>query len=72
MFVKQIHELVNDTTLEVLGETGLIEEDFTNLVDVGNEIFNTDNVDNYVKKLVNRIGKTVFVNKKYQGNVPSV
>lgn len=72
MFVKQIHELVNATTLEVLGETGLIEEDFTNLVDVGNEIFNSDNVDNYVKKLVNRIGKTVFVNKKYQGNVPSV
>lgn len=72
MFVKQIHELVNATTQEVLGETGLIQEDFTNLVDVGNEIFNTDNVDNYVKKLVNRIGKTVFVNKKYQGNVPSV
>ena len=72
MSVKQIHELVNATTLEVLGETGLIEEDFTNLVDIGNEIFDTDNVDNYVKKLVNRIGKTVFVNKKYQGNVPSV
>ena len=72
MFVKQIHELVNATTKEVLGETGVIQEDFTNLVDVGNEIFNSDNVDNYVKKLVNRIGKTVFVNKKYQGNVPSV
>lgn len=72
MFVKQIHELVNDTTQEVLGETGIIQEDFANLIDVGNEIFNSDNVDNYVKKLVNRIGKTVFVNKKYQGNVPSV
>lgn len=72
MFVKDIHELVNSTTQEVLGETGLISEDFENLVDVGNEIINTDNVDNYVKKLVNRIGKTVFDNRKYQGNVPNV
>ena len=72
MFVKDIHELVNATTQEVLGETGLINEDFSNLVDVGNEIVDTDNVDNYVKKLVNRIGKTVFDNRKYQGNVPSV
>ena len=72
MFVKDIHELVNATTQEVLGETGLISEDFENLVDVGNEIVNSDNVDNYVKKLVNRIGKTVFDNRKYQGNVPNV
>lgn len=72
MFVKNIHELVNNTTKEILGETGLIREDFTNLIDVGKEIFNSDNVDNYVKKLVNRIGKTVFTNKKYSGNVPSV
>ncbi len=72
MFVKDIHELVNTTTQEVLGETGLVEEDFSNLVDVGKELVNTDNVDNYVKKLVNRIGKTVFNERKYQGNVPSV
>lgn len=72
MFVEDIHNLVNNTTKEILGETGLIREDFTNLIDVGKEIFNSDNVDNYVKKLVNRIGKTVFTNKKYSGNVPSV
>lgn len=72
MFVQDIHELVNTTTQEVLGETGLVKEDFSNLVDVGNEIVDTDNVDNYVKKLVNRIGKSVFNDRKYQGNVPSV
>lgn len=72
MFVQDIHELVNTTTQEVLGETGLVKEDFSNLVDVGNEIVDTDNVDNYVKKLVNRIGKSVFNDRKYQGSVPSV
>lgn len=72
MFVQDIHELVNTTTQEVLGETGLVKDDFSNLVDVGNEIVDTDNVDNYVKKLVNRIGKSVFNERKYQGNIPSV
>lgn len=72
MFVKDIHELINETTKEVLGEKGLVQDDFSNLVDVGKEIINTDNVDNYVKKLVNRIGKTVFNERTYQGNVPSV
>lgn len=72
MRVEQIHELLNSTTQEVLGESGLVENDLSNIVDIGKEILDTDNVDNYVKKLVNRIGKTVFKNRKYTGNVPSI
>src|SRR5699024_8761632 len=72
MRVEQIHEILNDTTGEILGKTYVINEYLSNIVDIGKEIFNTDNVDNYVKKLVNRIGKTVFVNRKYKGSVPSV
>ena len=72
MKVTQIFELTNQAVNETLGVTELLEEDLGNLVDVGNEIFNTDNVDNYVKKLVNQVGKMVFVNRKYTGNAPSV
>ena len=72
MKVKQLHTLANAVTQEVLGETGVINEDLTNLVDVGEEIFNTDNVDNYVKKLVNHIGKVIFVDRLYKGGAPSV
>lgn len=72
MRVEQIHELLNTTVQEVTGEEELLEKDLSNIVDVGTKILDTDNVDNYVNKLVNRIGKTVFVNKLYQGNVPSV
>lgn len=72
MKVTQIHELVNQATEQVLGETGVVNEDLSNIVDVGNEIINTDNVDNYVKKLVNHIGKVVFKNKLYAGSAPSV
>jgi hypothetical protein len=72
MKVEQLFTLVNTTTQEVLGETGVVLEDLSNVVDIGKEIINTDNVDNYVKKLVNHIGKVVFVNRLYAGGVPSV
>lgn len=72
MKVEQLFALVNATTQEVLGETAVVQEDLSNVVDIGKEIINTDNVDNYVKKLVNHIGKVVFVNRLYAGGVPSV
>ena len=72
MEVKQIYALVNDATSEVLGKQDLVKEDLSNLVDVGTEIFDTNATDNYVKSLVNHIGKVIFVNRPYSGNVPSV
>ena len=72
MKVTQLHELVNIATKETLGAETVVNEDLTNIVDIGKEIINTDNVDNYVKKLVNHIGKVVFVNRAYKGGVPSV
>lgn len=72
MDVKQIYQLVNGATSEVLGKTDLVAEDLTNIVDVGTEIVNASAVDNYVKSLVNRIGKVIFVNRPYSGKVPSV
>ena len=71
MKVTQLHTLINAVTKEVLGETGIIQEDLTNVVDIGKTIIDTDNIDNYVKKLVNHIGKVVFVNRLYAGGVPS-
>ena len=72
MKVKQLHELVNIATKETLGTETVVNEDLSNVVDIGKEIINTDNVDNFVKKLVNHIGKVVFVNRAYKGGVPSV
>jgi len=72
MKIEQIKTLINDVTKEVIGKTDLVNEDLSNVVDVGTEIFNATSVDNYVKALVNRIGKTVFINRKYSGRVPSV
>lgn len=72
MKVTQLHALVNAVTQEILGETGVVAEDLSNVVDIGKTIIDSDNVDNYVKKLVNHIGKVVFVNRLYTGGVPSV
>ena len=72
MKVTQLKDIVNTVTSEVLGKENIVSEDLSNLVDVGNEIIDTDNVDNYVKKLIDRIGKVIFVNRLYAGGVPSV
>lgn len=72
MEVKQIFTLINSVSKEVLGNSELVSEDLTGLVDLGNEVFNQNAVDNYVKSLVNHIGKVVFVNRPYAGKIPSV
>lgn len=72
MQVKQIYELMNGVTSEILGKTAVVKEDLSNIVDVGVELFDATSVDNYVKSLVNHIGKVIFVNRPYTGNVPSM
>lgn len=72
MEVKQIYEIVNNATKEIVGEESLLREDLSNIVDVGTAVFNASAVDAYVKSLLNHIGKVVFVNRPYRGKVPSV
>lgn len=72
MVVNQIYKLINSVSNEVLGKTDIVKEDLTGVVDLGNEVFNQGAVDNYVKSLVNHIGKVIFVNRPYAGKIPSV
>ena len=71
MDVKQIYSLVNEITNELLG-SAIVKEDLSNVVDVGSAVFNANKVDNYVKSLVNHIGRVIFVDRAYSGSVPSV
>lgn len=72
MEVKQIYELVNNATMQAIGQSDLLQEDLSNLVDVGTAIMNANSLDHYVKSLVDHIGKVVFVNRAYKGVAPSV
>lgn len=72
MKVNQLYTLINTVTVEVLGKGAIVKEDLSNVVSIGKALENADKIDNYVKKLVNHIGKVIFVNRLYAGNVPSV
>lgn len=72
MNVAQIYSLVNSATSEILGDTAVLQEDLSNVVDIGRAVLNAASVDNYVRTLVNHIGRVIFVNRPYLGNVPNV
>lgn len=72
MEVTQIYTLMNKVTEEILGQSNVVAEDLSNVVDVGVQVFNATDVDAYVKSLVNHIGKVIFVNRPYSGSLPNV
>lgn len=72
MLVKQIYEIMNDVTSEILGDSAVVNEDLSNIVDIGNAIFDATSIDNYVKSLVDKVGRVIFVNRPYAGGAPSV
>lgn len=72
MKVSQIYQLMNGVTGEILGKTDIVKEDLSNVVDIGEQILGTTDIDNYVKSLTNHIGRVIFVNRPYSGSVPSV
>lgn len=72
MQITQIHEIVNNISQELLGETVVVNEDLSNIVDIGTQIEDSHNIDNYVRSLVDHIGRVIFVNRSYAGSAPSV
>lgn len=73
MKVTQVYELLNTITSELLGDSIIVNEDLSNVVDVGKAFENLENgYDNYVRKLHDHIGKMVFVDRVYSGRAPSV
>lgn len=72
MKMNQIYTLTNTIVQETLGDTVVVEENLSNIVDVGTAIFDANAFDAYVKSLVNHIGKVIFVDRPYTGSAPSV
>ena len=72
MKVEQIYSIINSITSEALGESAVLQEDLSNIVDIGKALFDNTSVDNYVRSLVDHIGKVIFVNRVYRGSVPSI
>lgn len=72
MKIEQVYSLVNASTKGILGETDIVNQDLSNIVDIGTSIINGNNIDSYVKSLVDHIGRVIFVNRPYAGSVPDV
>ena len=72
MTVDQIYQILNTINSEVAQGAALVNEDLSNIVDVGNTVFQSTWKDNYVKALIDQIGKMVFVQRPYKGYAPSI
>lgn len=72
MQVKQIYNLVNTALSETTGVSAVLNEDLSNLVDAGDAVFDAGAVDNYGRSITNVIGRDIFVNRPYEGRVPSL
>ena len=72
MEMKQIAGLTNTVSQEVLGESALVKEDLSNIVDIGTAVFDNNSFDKFVRSLVDHVGRMVFVDRVYRGRVPSV
>ena len=70
MKVTQIYEVLNSMTNEYLGEDIILNEDLSNIVDIGKSFENTIGYDVVTKSLVDHIGKMVFVDRVYGGRAP--
>lgn len=85
MEVKQISGILNDVFKEVTGQlvpqssgedetppVAIIQEDLSDIVTTGTTVMNSAWKDNYVKSLIDRIGREVFVDRPYEGYAPNV
>lgn len=72
MQVTQISAIMNDVTEQILGSDAITQLDETNLVDAGRQALNSTDVENYTRVLMDRIGRTIFVDRPYSGSAPSV
>lgn len=73
MLITQTKEILKTIATEMLGpDNTIVTENLENLQDIGTELISQANVDTYVKKLVDKIGKVVFKNRLLNSTAPSL
>lgn len=73
MLITQTKEILKTIANEMLGDDNtIVTENLENLQDIGNVLITQQNVDTYVKKLVDKIGKVVFKNRLLNSTAPSL
>lgn len=72
MKVNQVSEILNSLMQQTTGQTDIVNTDLSNVVDAGNAIFDVMSVDNYVKKLIDHVGRVAVVDRRLDVSAPSL
>lgn len=73
MKVEQIAQFTNDILPEIVGESNVIAEDLSNIVDAGTAILSSaNNKENYMNKMCDRIARFEISNKLFDVEFPSL
>lgn len=81
MQVTQIATQLNEWLAERCGDAKfdeetaaqyIVREDLANIVDIGTRVYNNNWVDNFVKSMIDRIGRMVFVARRTRGFAPNL
>lgn len=72
MRMEQVYQILNTITGEVLGDSVILNEDLSNIVDIGKAFENAGGLDNFIRRLNDHIGRVIFVDRPYAGRAPSV
>ena len=73
MKMNQVYEILNTVTQEILGDSVVVAEDLSNIVDVGRAYENLENgLDNYVRRLHDHIGRVIFVDRVKPSRAPNI
>lgn len=72
MKIAQVYSILNEITKETLGEETILNEDLSNIIDIGGKFTDILGYDKFVNKLIDKVGRTIFVDKIYKGRVPKL
>ena len=78
MKINQIATALNNTfNKQQLGLTAVVNEDLSNIVDIGKEIagkdtFGAENFDSFTRDLIDQVGKIMFVDRTYTSQAPNI
>lgn len=76
MKVNQIATILNEVFDEITGESAVVQEDLSNVVDVGRTIISStewgNNFENYVKKIIDKVGKSIFRDRVLSSSAPPI
>ena len=68
MDTKQIAEFLNATQQDILNNQVIVNQDLSNIVDLGKALYTENQNNNFLNNLVDRIATTIFDTKMYKAN----